>query len=90
MKYTYDLVNEGTVGESSTVCPAGHYNEEFLYGYTILTICGESWMFSYHETLEDSMARQKSVRSVIEKHRMPTLEEILARTSFLDLIPDSV
>lgn len=90
MKHEYSLVNEGTVGESSDVCPDGHYNCEFSYGYYRLSICGETWMFSYDQTVENGLARQREMQAVIKQHRLPTRDEIVAQTTFLDLLPESV
>jgi hypothetical protein len=85
MKYDYSMVNEGTLGEESLVCPDGHYNYEFSYGYSRLEICGETWMYSYDQTLENCLVRLKEEEAVIQKNRMPTKEESLA-TITLDVL----
>src|ERR1700731_3054334 len=88
MKHEYYLVNEGTVGESSDECPDGHYTYEFLYGHSIVRICGVTWMFGYDEPFQDRKDRTDAITLVIERNRFPSraaaiammTPEVLSRT----------
>lgn len=80
MKSDTSMVN-GAIGESSIVCPDGHYYEEFLYGFTRTRVCGVSWSDCWGTTGQDIRNQCDAINLVIELNKLPSLGTTLQMMS---------